>query len=344
MTASALLPVIAAFIIAWRGTAAALRIALRKNILDVPNQRSSHSAPVPRGGGIAIVVSAIACVVAAAGFGLIDPRVVAAFVPGGVAIAAAGAMDDLRPLSARMRLSVHFAAATFAVWCLGGLPALHYGPGVLTLGLPGSILAIVTIVWMTNLYNFMDGIDGIAAGHGLVAATAGALILCVAGAYDIALVAAILGAALLGFLLWNWQPASIFMGDVGSGFTGYVFGVLTIATERNGAVPGLLWFVLLGVFIFDATVTLVRRGLRGEKVYAAHRSHAYQRLVASGLTHARVSALTMALAAALALLAALDFWKTRNVLLPVTMGAFLVAVAYGLIEKKMPMSPPVGDE
>ncbi|MDQ6959827.1 MAG: hypothetical protein Q9M27_02270, partial [Mariprofundaceae bacterium] len=166
---------------------------------------------------------------------------------------------------------------------------LQVGVWTLSLGWFGNVLAALGIVWLINLYNFMDGIDGLAGGEAVTVAVGGAILLGLGGAMDLALVALLLAAASGGFLIWNWPPARIFMGDVGSGFLGYVFAIIALASEKAGAVPAIVWVVLLAIFIFDATYTLMWRVLNGERWYAAHRSHAYQRLVQGGWSHLRVT-------------------------------------------------------
>jgi len=198
-------------------------------------------------------------------------------------------LDDRRGMSAVVRASVHVSAAGWAVWCFGGFPTLSLGTSTIPLGVAGSVLAVIGIAWLTNLYNFMDGIDGIAASEALVVGVVGGILLAAEKAPGLSLVALSLAGAVAGFLALNWPPAKIFMGDVGSGLLGYAFGVLAIASERENAVPAAVWMILLAVFIVDATATLIRRMLNGERWFEAHRSHAYQRAVQSGFSHRDVT-------------------------------------------------------
>jgi Fuc2NAc and GlcNAc transferase len=172
---------------------------------------------------------------------------------------------------------------------LGGLPSVELGRLTLHLGYAGIPLAVVGVVWVANLYNFMDGIDGMAGGQAAAAGLLGATLVWWLGAPHIAAAPLILGAAALGFLVWNWAPARIFMGDAGSATLGFGFAVTGIASENAGALPLVGWAALLGVFLVDATVTLLRRMALGEQWTAPHRRHAYQRLVQSGLSHSRVA-------------------------------------------------------
>ena len=251
------------------------RYALSSRFLDWPNARSSHSVPTPRGGGVAIVVAFLVGVLvselvfgASVSWGLIEA---------GIGVAAVGLIDDRGHIPARWRLLAHFVCAGWILYSIG-IPPLDWLDSAIDLGAFGALLAILYLVWMLNLYNFMDGIDGIAGVEALTAGMGGALAYTLAGGSLIGggLPAALLAAAAAGFLVWNLPPARIFMGDVGSGFLGLMLGAISLqaAVER----PLLLWcwLVLLGVFVVDATVTLVRRMLRREQVYEAHRSHAYQ--------------------------------------------------------------------
>jgi len=322
----------------WAGTRAVMLYA-RARLLDVPNERSSHAAPTPRGGGLAIILAFLAGLMVLALTGVVPARLALAVGPGAAAISAIGWMDDHGHVAARWRSLVHFAAAFWALAWLGGMPALRVGEGAATLGVFGWVVGALGIVWVTNLYNFMDGIDGIAAGEAVSAGIAAVALLWISGAPGVAAVTLLVVAASAGFLAWNWPPARIFMGDVGSGTLGYLFAVLALASEDAGAVPLLLWVVLLGVFVLDATVTLVRRLMRGERVYEAHRSHAYQRAVQAGHPHARVSGTVLGLNAALAAIALAAVLRPA-LILPAFLGAIVfLALAYRLVERIHPMSP-----
>jgi Fuc2NAc and GlcNAc transferase len=267
------------------------QLALRHGLLDFPNQRSSHSAPTPRGGGTAIaIVSGIALALLGS-LGALESKLVTALLGGGVAVAMVGFLDDRRRLSATIRLAVHAAAALWALLLLGGLPAVQVGGHVVDFGWAGWVIGALGIIWVLNLFNFMDGIDGLAAGEAVFVAWAGAFLSIVAGAGAEASSAAIVvGAAALGFLVWNWAPARLFMGDTGSGYLGYVLAVIAIAGARDNPTALLSWLILGGVFFTDATVTLLHRLLRRERVFEAHRSHAYQRLARRWHSHSRVAA------------------------------------------------------
>jgi Fuc2NAc and GlcNAc transferase len=182
-------------------------------------------------------------------------------------------------VSAKVRIAVHFAAALWALVFLGGLPSVRVGDGLFSLGVAVYLLGGLGIVWSLNLFNFMDGIDGIAASEGVFVALAGAVLSAAIGtSASVPAIALVLGFACAGFLVWNWPPARVFMGDVGSGYIGFAIAVLVLIAARDNPVAWFVWLTLGAVFFVDATVTLARRWFRRERVYEAHRSHAYQLL------------------------------------------------------------------
>lgn len=252
------------------------RYALHKSLLDIPNGRSSHTVPTPRGGGVAIVVGYLAglgWMFASAG---LDFPMFLALSGAGTMIAALGFLDDHGHIAARWRLLGHFLAAVWGLFWLGGLaPVVCFGVS-LDMGLIGDVLAAFYLVWLLNLYNFMDGIDGIASVEAISVCLGIALIYVLSGSAGTAWLPILLASAVAGFLIWNFPPAKIFMGDAGSGFLGVILGLLSIQAAWISSQFFWAWLILLGVFIVDATVTLIRRLIRGDKVYEAHRSHAYQ--------------------------------------------------------------------
>ncbi|WP_413081385.1 MraY family glycosyltransferase, partial [Yersinia alsatica] len=253
--------------------------ALKNNIIDTPNSRSSHVIPTPRGGGVAIVVSFLIGMMLFyfQGYLALLPAV-GLIISGGV-IALVGFWDDHGHIAARWRLLAHFSAAAFLLFCLGGFPALTISGYTIDLGLFGSVFGLLFLVWMLNLYNFMDGIDGLASAEAVIACIGAIVIYLISGSHielDSYLVLWLLASTVLGFLLWNFPPAKIFMGDAGSGFLGLIIGSLAISAGWIETKFFFCWLILLGLFIVDATWTLVRRVLGGFKVYEAHRSHGYQ--------------------------------------------------------------------
>ena len=211
---------------AWVLTGMVRRYALGHAMLDIPNSRSSHAIPIARGGGLAIVLVYLATLPLLWLAGLLDAAIAAALGGGGVLIAAVGYMDDRQALPARVRFVVHVLAAAWVVAFLGGFADAWLRSFGLHGVLVGSALAIFAIAWMTNLFNFMDGIDGIAASEAIFVACAGAFIGWRHGAEaGLTLAMLALAGATAGFLIWNWPPAKIFMGDVGSGFLGFTLPV-----------------------------------------------------------------------------------------------------------------------
>jgi Fuc2NAc and GlcNAc transferase len=265
------------------------RYATRWRLLDIPNPRSSHSVPTPRGGGISIVVVFVLAVLWFVAKGTISNSVGHALVWGGLAVAVVGLLDDRFCVPAWGRLSVHFAAAGWALWQLKGMPPLHFGSIIWYWGWVGHLLAIIGLVWMINLFNFMDGIDGLAGVEVLSVSVLAALLLASNRAGGLAQVAIALATTSAGFLVWNWPPAKIFMGDAGSGFLGFVFGVLAIASAKARPSTLSVWLILLSVFIVDATVTLIRRLVGGARWSEAHRNHAYQHAARQWGSHCRVT-------------------------------------------------------
>ena len=335
---SPLIAAVPAFVGALVLTGLARRIAVARSVLDVPNERSSHTSPIPRGGGLAIVTVVLSGVAILWLTGVLGWTESWAILGGGTLVAVVGWLDDRRSLSAFTRLAAHVAAAAWALWWLGGMPFLTTGREVHSLGMFGTALAGFAIVWAINVTNFMDGIDGLAAGE-VVTVTLTAAALLAEVHPSLAAAAALTGGAALGFLPWNWRPARIFMGDTCSGFLGYVLAVLAVASERAGALPALVWVVLYAVFATDATVTLLRRAWRGERWYSAHRSHAYQRAVQAGWSHARVTATVLFLNVGLGVLA----WRAaaRPELLgqALAVAAGVTGLAYWLVERQRPMAP-----
>jgi Fuc2NAc and GlcNAc transferase len=260
-----------------------------RGILDLPTDRGLHSVPVPRGGGLGIVATVLVGLTIVAAIGLLDGPVALGIGAGIALIAGVGWCDDRIRLGPLPKLLVHIAAAALVLSVLGVPAGAQMGLWRIAFGDPSALVYGAVLVWMTNLYNFMDGADGLAGTEGVTVALPAALAFAAAGAWGWALLGFATAGACAAFLRWNWAPARLFMGDVGSGALGFLFAVLAIAGEHTGALPALAMALLLAVFVIDATATLLHRVLRGERWLQAHRSHAYQLAVTAGVSHSTVS-------------------------------------------------------
>ena len=275
----------AVFLISMFGTRILVRQLTQHEILDHPNERSSHSAPTPRGAGIA-VIGALVFGWSAMGF-MSNGFTGTLLVMSGLALglAAISWMDDLKDLSPLARLAVQSIAVAIALKMVP-LPGPVFG-GLLSPTMD-LILAGVLWVWFLNLFNFMDGIDGL-SGVETLAIGIGVFVISRKGGYgEITMTMGLtMAAAAIGFLRWNWHPSRIFLGDVGSIPLGFMLGWLLLVLAAHGAWAAAI--ILPFYYLADATVTLIRRILRGEKFWTAHREHFYQRAVASGLRHDQVA-------------------------------------------------------
>jgi Fuc2NAc and GlcNAc transferase len=277
------------------GSGVVRQFALRTSLLDIPNSRSSHSVPTPRGGGLAIVVAFIAGSFTLTVFGILDSQTMLAIMAGAL-IAWIGYMDDRRPQSAKLRFSVHILGAAIAVIILNRTPGVSlYATGTTNVVL-FSALTVFAFAWATNLFNFMDGIDGLASSEAIFVSCSVAILNSIKGG-DAGVTSAMLclSAAVLGFLLWNWPPARLFMGDVGSGFLGFTLVLLAMVASLRGTLSLFVLPILGGLFLVDASVTLIRRMLKGEAWFEAHRAHAYQHLARRWRAHLPVTLLASAI-------------------------------------------------
>jgi UDP-N-acetylmuramyl pentapeptide phosphotransferase/UDP-N-acetylglucosamine-1-phosphate transferase len=320
----------------WIGTGVAVRLLGRWRVLDHPNPRSSHTRPTPRGGGLAVVPVALAgwLAVAVADGGPWHDTMLAV-AAAAAALAVVSWLDDIRDLSPLVRLAAQTLAVA-SVLAVGAEPL-----GILGGPLPPWIAAPLVAggwVWFVNLFNFMDGIDGMAGTESIAIGVGIAATVAVAGA-DPALAEAgvVVAGAAAGFLVWNWQPARIFLGDVGSVPLGFLLGFLLLALTASGHTEAALIIPLY--YLADASLTLGRRLVRGEKLWRAHRGHFYQRAVANGLGHARVVrhvAAANVLLVSLAMLAALGRPDTALAGAAITVTALLMFLAW-------PRAGPAGD-
>jgi UDP-N-acetylmuramyl pentapeptide phosphotransferase/UDP-N-acetylglucosamine-1-phosphate transferase len=283
----AVLPVVVALatgLVSCAATGALIPLLRRRNFLDHPNQRSSHYVPTPRGGGVAVIGSVLLAWTALAWVGSLSSSFIRISF-GAVLLGLLSWIDDLRGLPPIPRLLAQGAAVAIGLSALPGTQnalQVWIGPAFYLIGIA------LLWVWWINLFNFMDGIDGLAGSEAAAIGIGLLLVASLAGRPDpeLALLAAAIIGAAAGFLVWNWSPARIFLGDVGSAPLGYLLGFLLLHLAGRG-----FWrmaLILPLYFLGDATITLVRRLLRGERVWQAHREHYYQRAVQRGFGHAAV--------------------------------------------------------
>ncbi|MEC8860168.1 MAG: glycosyltransferase family 4 protein [Pseudomonadota bacterium] len=263
----------------------------RRHLLDVPVARSAHQQAVPRGGGAAIVTGlalAIAVLLFSGTLTLQYTLVLACALP----VAMVGFIDDFKALPVRIRLPLHLISAASALWLLGPVPEPFFSGWLVMPSWLQALILMLALVWLLNLYNFMDGIDTLAAAQCLFVCAAAGLMLWRLDD-PLMLVCAALFAATLGFLYWNVPPARLFMGDVGSTFLGFFLGLLGLITHFNGVLSVWVWVLLMATFIADTTLTLLRRLLAGHSITEGHSTHAYQHLSRRWGSHLRVTAAYM---------------------------------------------------
>jgi len=288
-----------AFVLSFIGVAMWRRVAERQRILDVPNHRSLHRVPTPRGGGVLIPIVIVGALLAsdeawqrwcASGVWLLTASV--------LAIAAVSLWDDLSSAPTWLKLVIHVATAGVAIAVIG-YPSTLPVPilGTVDVGIVGLPLALLWLVGLTNAYNFMDGIDGLAGMQAAVAGAGWMLIGSLAGVPLLGLLGSLILGAALGFLVHNWSPARVFMGDVGSASLGFVFAVMTLIGGTSDVSLLATGALLVWPFVFDTGLTLCRRLVHREPVFTAHRTHLYQRLVVAGYNHRSVSIAYAGLAA-----------------------------------------------
>lgn len=300
--------------LSYLGVSYFIRVAWKYQLLDKPNERSSHSTPIPLGGGvvIALIVLAMGAWVA----NEIDWKRSLIYIVSGSIIAWMGWHDDVRSLPAVFRLIVQSLIAIASIWGMGyfkvvAVPML----GDVQLGLFGILITFLWIVGLTNAYNFMDGIDGMAGGVALVAALGWMWLSSDTQTWFVFWVALAIASSSLGFLGHNWSPAKVFMGDAGSTFLGYTFAVLSLVSADQGGDALLIGTLLMWTVIMDSFVTFLGRLIKRENVFTGHRSHLFQRLVLVGYKHSTISLFYMMLTGVAGLLAFL--WSQGDEMAPI---------------------------
>jgi UDP-N-acetylmuramyl pentapeptide phosphotransferase/UDP-N-acetylglucosamine-1-phosphate transferase len=283
------------------------RYARTLGLVDLPNLRSSHVVPRPRGGGLGIVAGVVLGLSGASVLGL-QIRELSIVLGAAALVAAVGLWDDIRGLGVWPRLAVQGIAAAIVFATVGGLDRVPLpAPADVPLGLSGGIATIIWIVGVTNFFNFMDGLDGLAAGQAVITLGALAVVTRPENAAGLAVVSA---SATAAFLLRNWSPAKIFLGDVGSSFLGFLLAVLPLTVHNSRSYSSLVLLVgtSLTLFILDPVATLVLRARQGAMLGASHRQHAYQQFVAVGDSHASVVARLLLVALGLSVAAIAGYW------------------------------------
>ena len=301
---------------------------LRHQILDIPNERSSHSVPTPRGGGLAIVITWYLGISILNYLNYLDNQLYLALLSG-ILLACVSVIDDLIDLKPYIRLSIQTLTAILAFFLINGINPVEISGFEINSKILLYPIVIVGIVWFINLYNFLDGIDGYASLEAIFIS----ILLYLFTGNTICLVLIV---AVIGFLFWNWPKAKIFMGDIGSTQLGFILAILGIYFHNKSDMPILQWLMLTSLFWFDGTLTLFRRWRNKERITIAHRKHAYQRVVQSGLSHQRtliISVLINLIIAGLVIL--------TRVYVFLTIPFFLVniLILYGitrLIDQKVP--------
>lgn len=273
---------------------------IKQNFLKIPNERSSHDEPTPHGAGVVIVVICLLAYVPISVFA--TGTFSWGYLAGASMIALISFLDDIRPIYFPLRLAVHCAAAVILIYdteTWHGITML----GNVKLGNWGYVITFLWVVWMVNSYNFMDGIDGLAGLQAVIAGLGWLMLGWIMNMPVIYLFGGVIASSSLGFLVHNWNPARIFMGDVGSAFLGFTFAALPLmartSVERSPDLLPIAAVLFVWFFIFDSLVTIIRRALRGEKIWVAHREHLFQRLVSAGFSHRSVAVLYGVLASVL---------------------------------------------
>lgn len=310
------------FLVSFSGTLIVRKAVTKTNIMDIPNIRSSHNQPTQRGGGLAIAIAWYIAIFVLLLLKEIPDYLFVALLCS-VPITIIGLIDDIVTISPKFRLAIQILFAFLAVFFLRGINSIDLGFATFHSSFLFSIAAVVGIVWFTNLFNFLDGIDGYISVE--------IIFICLAAFILLELeLPLFLAAATAGFLLWNWQPAKIFMGDVGSTLLGFTVGVFTIYYQTSNQSSIVIWLMLTSLFWFDATLTLFRRWRNNEQLFKAHRKHAFQRIVQSGFSHQKTVIFSIFINIPIMGLVWLGL-EFPNYLLPV----FAVNIAYLYIVMKM---------
>lgn len=256
------------------------KIAVKKSIIDIPNHRSSHTIPTPRGGGLAIALVWFVFLIVWFVLGRLEQNLFLALLSG-IIIAIVSFLDDLKGLSPKIRFISQAISSILGLYFLKGLQIIDLGFFSTEISLWSNIIIVIAMIWMINLFNFLDGIDGYLGMEGVYIFF---MLFLITGNFIVLAFASII----LGFLFWNWPRAKIFCGDVGSTLIGYTIVIFMIYFQNRNQLSILIPIAISSLFWVDASITLYRRWRNKEKLSEAHKKHAYQRLVSSGMSHKQV--------------------------------------------------------
>ncbi|MES2838616.1 MAG: glycosyltransferase family 4 protein [Bacteroidota bacterium] len=304
------------------------QFAIKKSIMDIPNERSSHTIATPRGGGLAIAITWFSGITFLFFTNDIDSNLYYALISG-ILISIISFIDDIYNLKSTPRIFVQAICAGLALYFVGGLQKLDLGFYVIENVYLLSAIAFIGIIWFINLFNFIDGIDGYTASETIFIAIA--LFLLTGQSLSL-----ILAFSALGFLIWNWQKAKIFMGDIGSTLLGFTIIVIAIHYQNTNEISLINSLILTSVFWFDATYTLFKRFLNKEKLSQPHRKHFYQRIVQSGFSHQKTVLYAMFINVILFLLIYLTSKNSNIILFSLFINLLLLFIVSKLIDKRKP--------
>lgn len=304
--------------------------------IDIPNARSSHQIPTPRGGGMVFMVLWLTAFTLACQFVFLSFQHWWICLPA-ILLSLIGFLDDRRSLSARTRFIAQCLAALFCLYMLDGLPELHLW-GTVPLGIFGILIGIFAIVWSINLFNFMDGIDGITGIEAIFVLGTGGAIFFLSDHQEMAVISFLMVVVVFGFLIWNWPKARIFMGDAGSYCLGFLIAILSLIGDRIYHIPVMLWIILYSVFWFDASVTLLRRIWLKKNWKEAHRDHAYQRLLQAGFSVPQILGAIIVLNSILATIAMVCFYHPEWMIWGFVFSMIMLTSCYLAVERLKPLS------
>jgi len=319
------------FIFSFIATYLVRIIAIKMNVYDIPEKRSSHTVPTPRGGGIALIISWYIGITYEHFFWSSMPSNLFYAFLSGLLIVVIGLIDDIWRVNPKIKIIFQVLASLLAIYFLGGLQKVDLGFFIIENKYILSFFALIGIVWAVNLFNFLDGIDGYLGSEVVFIAIAISL-LCTNS------MVLLLGAVTLGFLIWNWQRAKVFMGDVGSTLLGFNVAVFAIYYQNTDKTSILIWIILSSVFWFDATLTFYRRFKNKEKLSVAHKKHTYQRIVQAGFSHQKTVIASIIINLFIFFLAWLSSEFSDYILLFSLATVLLLYLVVKLVDSKMPFS------